>query len=75
MLSGFSQSRAEKTFSAWRQTDTTSEEELMRFPHLLQFWRANDGIFSASSFEQINAARHKGQRICLVTILTTYPVM
>jgi len=27
MLSGFSQSRTEKTFSAWRQTDTTSEEK------------------------------------------------
>ena len=26
-------------------------------------------------FEQINAARHKGQQICLVTILTTYYVM
>jgi hypothetical protein len=51
------------------------KEELMKFPHLLRFWRANNSIFSASSFEQINAERHKGQQTCLVTILTKYPVM
>jgi hypothetical protein len=48
----------EKSFSVSKQTDITSEDESISFPHRFLLSNANDAFVSASEREQIRAARH-----------------
>jgi hypothetical protein len=65
----------EKSFSVSKQTEITSEDESISFPHRFLLSNANDELVSASEREQIRAARHVVHWIFFFTILITYPAM